>query len=100
MLLSGSKVAGKCSPADSSVRAQVGATFSSFLPGITMAMTRVATGDIKQGHVVIGVSNMTSYIYIYIYIYTHTHTLTHIHTYSTVDKRKFRLTSENHTRLL
>uniref|UniRef100_A0A673BG83 TELO2-interacting protein 1 homolog n=1 Tax=Sphaeramia orbicularis TaxID=375764 RepID=A0A673BG83_9TELE len=36
----------------SSERCTIGSTMASFLPGITTAMTRIITGDLRQGHVV------------------------------------------------
>uniref|UniRef100_A0A673BAE2 TELO2 interacting protein 1 n=1 Tax=Sphaeramia orbicularis TaxID=375764 RepID=A0A673BAE2_9TELE len=35
----------------SSERCTIGSTMASFLPGITTAMTRIITGDLRQGHV-------------------------------------------------
>ncbi|XP_048449205.1 TELO2-interacting protein 1 homolog [Rhincodon typus] len=37
---------------DNSDHMQVGDAFASFLPGITLAMSRIISGDVKQGHLV------------------------------------------------
>ena len=44
---------------DDSIRIPVGNVIASFLPGITMAMTRIITGDTKQGHAVTTVCTIT-----------------------------------------
>lgn len=71
------------------VRAMLGDTLASFLPGITITLCKIITGDQRQGHSVIAVSSSesnlitTTYIYFDIYqnmsINLNQFACTHIH---------------------
>ena len=45
-------------------RILIGDAFASFLPGITIGLSKVITGDYKQGHIVICVSIDILYIHL------------------------------------